>query len=208
MKYILFTLLLTTIASADFQQTSLRYQNGHEIRSKILSLFPTAFHKEKDLGACAISDQTQAATGLIDAVTGHSIYSEPTSAFAKWYQACLQSSSLQEFTNTGDHPLNLALHVGPGLEDYNKWVVTNPTRPVQILPTTYFSDQILNSIIEYHMDRILGPDEVVVQYGYITNPVEFRNKLLSTLKNSNGFFLEFLRNLEMNLMLRDEFISY
>jgi hypothetical protein len=192
---ILFAMLLGTTAQAAFSDTNTRYLSGHEVVAKLVRLFPgsqMARQASNEGPPCSL-DKTSTA-GENDPITGKSIYMEPGPAFLKWYTSCIEEASRNEFY--GNDPTILKFHLGA--------LTANFTFAT---PASRLNDSQLKELIEYTMIRILGPDEVVMEYGYIDDCDKFREEL-GTRINRNSSVGELLKSLEFELITRDEFLSY
>ncbi|QDK45667.1 hypothetical protein DOM22_11170 [Bdellovibrio sp. ZAP7] len=199
MKNILILLLLiSSSAQAAFDLTNTRYLSGTEVVERLNLLFPHAKKYATDNGnlLCYIRATDQSASGISNPATGRSIYLEPGTAFFTWYKKCVDTYLYYEFQKiTPEVSKN---QLGPL---YNAAIELDNAR------VTIFSDAELMTLLNYQMARILGPDEVILEFGYITDLNQFRQELLKKAK-SYGDLKYFLQIIELELISRDEFLSY
>ncbi len=199
MKNILVILLVfSSSAHAAFDQTNTRYLSGTEVVEKLNLAFPDAlaYATKNNSSLCTISSTDQSAAGFNTPATGRSIYLEPGTAFYSWYQKCTNAYVYYEFTNLT--PELIKKHLGP---------LYKPEIDLDNTNLRSFSDGELMSLINYHMLRLLGPDEVIQEYGYIKDLEAYRQELLQ--KGKTTWALKpFLQIIERELVGRDEFLSY
>ncbi|QLY23887.1 hypothetical protein [Bdellovibrio sp. KM01] len=198
MKNILMLLLLISpSAQAAFDQTNTRYLSGTEVVERLNLLFPAAvkYASANNNPMCAIGSIDQSAAGINTPATGRSIYLEPGTAFFNWYKKCSDTYVYFEFSTVTQETAKL--HLGPL---YSPLIDLNGN-------TNVFTPDQLMELITYTMARMLGPDEVILEYGYIKDCNLFRQELLNKVKYFSQL-KDFLQTVERELISRDEFLSY
>ncbi|MBO9668582.1 MAG: hypothetical protein J7501_17420 [Bdellovibrio sp.] len=185
--------LLSTQAFAAFQATNTRYLSGAEIVDKVFRTLPADPSQEKNY--CQLLNQDRSAAGISDPLTGNSIYQEPSSTFYIWYDNCLKDALSADLYGMASSEVRKR-HLGPlASSNYDLW--------------SKVTEQDLKTLIAYQMTRILGPDEVILDYGYISDCDQFREELLKAVLAKGDFsVMPALFLIETELMKRDEFLSY
>jgi len=208
MKKLLFLILLTSVAQASFDSTSFRYLSGHEIPAKLSSAFVKAFHVS-GISACNITKTYNAATGIISPDTGRTLYAEPGTAFINWYMPCLKSAIDTEFKMTANE--SYETHLGPLLEKAKLGQNSGITIPYKV-PVITFSEDDFKALVKYQVERLLGPDEVIEEMGFVESAEKLREDLLQELRPLIAMRLIdveiVLRKLEIEILSRDEFLVY
>jgi hypothetical protein len=203
---------ISTTAQAAFDQASLRYISGHEIFEKLNAVFP--IWKYSNSSMCSVTDENTSAIGFSSPVTGRSIYMTPGIAFVYWYQKCLEEVVATVTTNgyssmqMGFGEQNIRLLLGP-LQNKVLTKYAGKFQDVIYSQMNDFTDDEMMTIVKYNMERILGPDEVILDYGNLTQKDidNFRAEILKEAKASY-YFSSFFRVVLIKLLMRDEFLSY
>jgi hypothetical protein len=198
MKNILMLLVIfSSSAHAAFDMTNTRYLSGTEVIEKLNLAFPAGvkYATARNYAQCSISSTDQSAAGLNSPATGRSIYLEPGTAFFNWYKSCVDQSVANELNEIT--PEIAQTHLGP---------LYSPTLDLKTR-LDLFTDAELMSVISYNMKRLLGPDEVIQEFGYMTDCNQFRQELLKKGR-PYSYLQDFLKIIEIELVSRDEFLSY
>ncbi|MBK9322652.1 MAG: hypothetical protein IPM97_06805 [Bdellovibrionaceae bacterium] len=212
-KIFLVLIILCQNVEAAYDSTNLRYLSGHEIVIKLSSVLPVAFQDFTKVGKCIIDEKSFAAVGFVNPQTGKSVYKEPSAAFLNWYQPCLAQALLVELESSRTLS-EASLHLGP-LDKKVAALITEKYSKVSPLtiPAAAFSEAEIGDLVAYHVERIIGPDEVIESLETRTSGNELRAALLKELKKIIGHnpsvnLLQLLSNLETEILLRDEFFIY
>lgn len=197
-------------AMASFEPTSFRYISGHEVTAKLAALFPEAAIIDKD-DACFIKDANAASTGMALPTNGKGIYPEPGSAFLNWYSPCV-SSLVEKDLVKSEITRNLQRHVGPLLEKVQRLSETASVGLPYHLPANAFSKAEMAELVQFLVERLLGPDEVIEEMGLIGSAKELRESLIQLIAtdiSTLGVDLKtVIKKLEIEILSRDEFLVY
>lgn len=209
MKIFLALLLLCSQAQAAFESTNFRYLSGHEITAKLASVFSQAFTKGTNLSSCNITDLNAAATGMIVPGSGRSIYKEPTGAFLNWYLPCISDVTEADLLKSAAG--NSHSHLGP-LAEKSADPLVNLGKPWNQIPANAFTKEDFEKLVRFQVKRLLGPDEVIEEMGFVGSAAELRDELLKiilteTLQGSVEL-KAVIKKLEIEILTRDEFLIY
>ncbi len=190
--------VFNSMADAEFEQTSRRYASNQDIYQYLSRYLPNY--------CTQILDEDRSVLGFDSVATGSSISPTPSAMTILKITTCIRGSYAQ-FVSA---PYGIA-SVGSGDELFGG------SRPelYQILLTdqkalwSKQSPQFKQSLIANMVMDILGPDAEIKDFGLIPNVDDFRTSLMAEIdKNPNISLYEALESLTINLMTRDEFLSY
>ena len=217
MKLILISLLLfSKIANAAFDENGTRYMMPADFYTKLIMLFPNGRNN------CAFFFDGGALYGAINPVNGIAKSTTPDSNFISSYSQCGSSIISSELTMVsgaaapsppveGDlsSPETLAKDsakriYGPLLKALTKNVEQIPE--VLYLATTTLPKQTLLDHTVYLIHYMLGPDEVIKEYGKVSGAGELAQIYINQF--SANSISDFTTKVLSVLLIRDEFLTY
>lgn len=209
--FALFGLALNASSYPDFQY---RYLNAHEVIRKLHRFFPKMSAKAY---FCSVDTESSLDLGLINPVDGEFLNAVPNSAFVKWYENCLRSilsTRDPELATLGipDSPEDILKRFpeykhwyGPLADAFKTAVETNSELNV--------SQAEFSGLAENIVEKILGPDQVIKEYGYLQG----RKQIAEAITRRWAFYFPrvnwrtfdaMVRDTIMFVFMREEFISY
>lgn len=179
-----------------FAPKQIRYMAPFDILRTLKEIYPNAVANVNQ-NCKFIGDEIRGIVGDSSAATGSPIFHEPNAGFIRWYVACVKEYA-ERFQN-----LNTATAFGPHLMAL---VAKNPSLPYTEFSKIALEDQLL--IIEDHISRLIGPSEVIEDFGYFKNSRELAQHILDSLQDQNALTNKVLVDIDIAIAIRDEFLSY
>lgn len=214
-------LLHGTSSFASFDENERRYMTGEEIVWTVDQFFQ--FNSTD--GTCNGIDSANYATpnasklGLSSPVTGQPVSASPTQATVQWITGCvskaLNTNNIYYICNDMERLKHLIGEAS--LKNiFQPTAALSGNSPVYIctgalsVNWSTLTDAQKQTLVHDVVLNMLGPDSVIVDFGFIKNPDDFRKKLLDALnaKPATTTILDAIRFLAVNLSVRDEFLSY
>lgn len=204
--------LSSLTAQAAFEENARRYMGAQEVTESLKILFPVG------PGCNEVNDSNLALLGVNSPVTGNPIAPSPTQSTVQWITGCIASShfKLTNPTTYSDGKEKLQALIGADVYKALDAPIRNFT------PQAHFSniEMRLNSqwnqidvavqtqLIANTVSAILGSDEVINDFGLI-DPNVLRAKLAEYANANPEIKVErVILFINMNLAVRDEFLSY
>ena len=206
----------TAPSPASFEENTHRYLTSYEVFDSLAQMLPFVGD-----GTCGKNDyltQEKAvniltALGENSTITGSPISHGPSQGTIAWISRCVgaaltsslssyQEAEFQKLIADAEvlHKLANALGQSPSQPDFHKSFL----RPWKDLPA-----EVQSELIRYFVYSYLGSDDVLFDFGLIQNPDEFRQNLFDLYQQNDSLPLTLvLQKLVINLVLRDEFLSY
>jgi len=190
-------LLSTSLAPASFEENAHRYLSGQEILWSLSLFFD--FHQNTTNKEMCTQLQVLNLTllGANSATTGEPISPTPTQGTVLWITGCIENYFASPTFSTNDLVRTKNL-LGKNF-------------PVAMLrwPWAHLSIDVQKELIRHMVSAFLGSDDVIIDFGFIQNPEDFRELLFQAAKaRTNAPVLEIVTLLALNLSVRDEFLSY
>ena len=197
-----------TSAHASFNQNQRRYLTSMQF----YFLWHQYFSADPQTAG---SDGNVLIFGASDPKSGSPILQNPSSATITIITNAVSKATANATTFVGPPGSPLSRQERLLGKHFTAWLKAQPApesnRLQQILGQTWTSlDPSLKvSLIQDMVRELLGPDEQIKDFGFIKNPDDYRAKLLNLInQNASATVLDGVRTITMNLMTRDEFLSY
>lgn len=205
-------------AHASFEERSRRYLSGHELLMTIQSLLP-AYQSYENTECHSLVELNRNFLGDSQALTGEPISVGPNQNFVQWLNQCV-SKSLEHmglldivdgfmFNEKTD---NL---IGPEGIAYLQSKKNNPTSSVLAIPGVFVDRLVvedplfIEKLVEHQVKFFLGSDETIRDFGLIQDPKAYRAELVKNILSKKDLnFKQAIIRLTVQMMLRDEFLSY
>ena len=175
-------LLFPALARASFDPNSRRYAAPYDVLQTLKRLFPAAPGRVSR-GCSELTESNRAVLGDDSPDTGRPAIAQPSGGFVRWYALCLK-----EYVDAS---------AGGAA-----WPKDLPSSPWSALAKSR-RDAILHGEIE----RLIGPEEVVVGFGAVKNDAELIDAIEGSFDGSEDAPAA-VRKARIFLGLRDEFLSY
>ena len=201
-KFILFSLVIfeligASTVRASFEENSRRYLSGPELIDAMATVIGPSIAQECN----SVTKATASLLGVNQARNGEPVAGTPTQALVIWVSKCVQAQA------KSNSSLLISNSVGMRFRAEKPAVFATPF--YESILWNAWSTEVKKTFIRSMVENILGPDEVILDYGFIDNVDAFRAQLLANITETpSTTILEVATQLVTNLILRDEFLSY
>lgn len=208
--FILLFNIMTMQASA-FPDRQWRYLDAHHVVRKLQILFPSL---RENIYSCSVDPVEFASGGFASPIDGDFMNTTPGGAFMSWYQSCLDWILVSGDSELG--PSFSAAGILAKMELRRDWLgpLFEPFRLAFTTKTPMtITEQQWRDFINLLSVKILGPNEVVQDYGYINGSEDVLRVLNRDFSKgpwvveASTFDGEF-RRIIRGLLSREEFLSY
>lgn len=210
-------LLFSLQSQASFEENTHRYLTSYEVFDSLTLLIPYVGH-----GTCGKDDvltqeaavNVLAALGENSTITGSPISQGPSQGTIAWISKCINAalsiSRVTVFTEADYQKLFADSRVLQTLEKVSgAGVAQADFYKVFERPWSEIPAEAQQQLIEYFTYYYLGSDDVLVDFGLIQDPSQFKKELMNTFQtNKTQPTYQVIQKLVINLVLRDEFLSY
>jgi len=190
-----------------FTERQLRYFSPYDLMQVLKRTFPGARAQVTD-DCRVLTDVNRSVLGDDRPATGSPVFSDPSSSFVRWYAMCLDVylKAFESFTTT-DAEKARAFY-GATLDDYLSQHPDARAGAFVALPT-----EIREAAVREQVERMIGPDEVVADFGYHESVASLATEVLNALSlentDANNISInEAMKKLIYLIAFRDEFLSY
>jgi hypothetical protein len=207
-------LLFPFLSQAEFAQNNLRYLSPLDFLFKFDSHFTVIRIKNSDFQPCKVlTSEMRILLGANNPANGQSFSIEPTAFLLKKIDECIYtvySLQLYEQSNTTidqykqNEPV-YKMYFGPAYLDMKN---NYPTGFPLSLYQPFCSYKKANELVNYQIERLLGPEEVLVSYGHEKSQAELTRKILSETCRSPVSIYEAIVSIMQYLAKREEYLSY
>lgn len=206
-KLICFLLLGTSIAHGSFEETARRYMSGPEIMLSLAEYIPMAKNVDEKCNKLQQSNHT--ASGSNSPASGEPVSPTVNEATVQWISACIKSILI--------NPTNFDEKNPPDryLGEVGFQILQEKYKPVAPLYGGFYglwstwTPPEQTALIQSMVKSVLGPDEVIKDFGFAKDSNEIVQKIkVITDKMQDKAVHQVAHIIFLNLVLRDEFLSY
>ena|SRR5437868_1805010 len=199
-------LLLTTFvfapfAKASFEENAHRYMSGQDILWSLSMFFDFSSNVTNKSLCTELQSLNETLAGGNSPVTGEPISPTPTQGTVLWITGCVEEYFAVENALTVDKVRAKRLL---GEEFYNSVTDFRLRQPWADVP-----EKLQRTLIRHMVSAFLGSDDVLLDFGFIQNPDDFRELIFQAANARTGASTrEIVSMLAINFSVRDEFLSY
>lgn len=181
-----------------FASRQIRYMTPFDLIQLLRVTFPVPDLTQVDGDCTKLTDENRGLIGDNSPLTGTPIFDEPSSGFVRWYAGCLNSYLEQYASQTSNDP---KIFYGETLGA----MINSAT-----VPSSVFLDlpaDLQKRIVLEIVEKMVGPDEVIADFGYFTGADALADHVLQSL-DAKMSVKEAVTRIYFLVGIRDEFLSY
>lgn len=228
MKRIIVVFFVPVLTFASFEQNTRRYLSGPEL---LWSLYRVLPHSETlfvanyslDEPCKMLSEKNTSALGVAEPTLGEAMSPHPHSGTIQWLQGCVSVyfaaspeiyAPWKEIKAFYGEEFIQALRIHPIFsKDFAgeaQWTTMNSTLMMHLYTYQWgqFSQKEKEALIGGLIFSILGPEEIIADFGFTTKQRLIKAYINRLDKTPQRPTFEAIKVISLNLILREEFLSY
>lgn len=186
-----------------FSPRQIRYMTPFDLMQTLKRTFPSEA-SDVELDCRELTEANRGIIGDSSASTGSPVFSEPNEGFVRWYVNCVaQYIARVKIEVSSGKTTAKTTYYGPTLE---RAIEDNPD--LFTVPFAKLDLAMQKQAVREQIERMIGPDEVVVDFGYFESVDALAEHVLTALPNPNAIVIDAVEQIHAQIAIRDEFLSY